>query len=74
MLAVWRGYAIATDVSWAVGLPAIMQEHASAAVRTVVERLGWHAIEHEQTSWDVLWMDCSVPIDCIMRLHPSQVA
>jgi hypothetical protein len=50
------------------------QEHLHAAVRTVVHRLGWQAIEHEEdASWTLLWMDCSIPVDRVMRLRVSQV-
>lgn len=42
-------------------------------MRTVVQRLGWHAIEDEaDATWDIFWTDTSVSIERIMRLHPTQ--
>ena len=43
-------------------------------MRTVVQQLGWQAIEDEaDASWTLLWTDCSIPVDRVMRLSTSQV-
>jgi hypothetical protein len=63
-----------TSIRGQVCVTHVNSERLHAAVRTVVRHLGWQAIEHEEdTSWTLLWTDCSIPVDRVMRLRVSQV-